>query len=204
MAAAERIAGDAADAGVEDHRAAVLVHFRAMRLHVGPRAEHALLFAAEQNEADGAARQQSAGFDGARGFDHQRGVAAVVQRAGAEFPGIQMRAENDDFVGLFVAANFADHIELLHRAADFVGHGEAHADFAGICRHGALQAQRVFARDNRLGEWASRLAIRGIGVAIEQFAFALAGPKDCGGAAFTARSMIGGGASYSRTRSCQV
>jgi len=51
-----------------------------------------------------------------------------------------MRAKNDDFVGLFVAADFADHVELIHRAANFIGHGEPHAHLAGIRRHRALQA----------------------------------------------------------------
>ena len=71
-----------------------------------------------------------------------------------------MRAEDDDFVGLFVAANFADHVELVHRAADFVGHGEAHAHFAGMGRHNALQSQSVFTGDNRLGRCVSSSPIR--------------------------------------------
>src|SRR5208282_2573376 len=119
-AAAEGIAGDAPDAHIKDHGGAVLVHFRAMRLHISPGALQALLFAAKQNEADGAAREQAAGLDGAGRFDDHRSVAAVVQRAGAEFPGIEMRTEDYDFVGLFVAADFADHVELVRRAANSI------------------------------------------------------------------------------------
>ena len=119
---AEGESADAPDAGVENDDAANLVQLRAVRDDVLPGAEHALLFAAEEREANGAARHEAGGSDGARGFDHHRGVAAVVQRAGAEFPGIEMRAEDHRFVGFFVAANFADDVELVDRAADLVGH----------------------------------------------------------------------------------
>src|SRR5207237_10219275 len=48
-------------------------------------------------------------------------IASVVERPAAQFPGIEMRAEDDHFVGLFVAPNFADYVLLLDGAAGFIG-----------------------------------------------------------------------------------
>src|SRR5207237_630531 len=110
-----------ADAFVErDHRP----HFfqlALMRLHIFTRADGSLLFAAEKDETDGTPGQQARGLDRARGFHHQSGIASVVERPAAQFPGIEMRAEDDHFVGLFVAPNFADYVLLLDGAAGFIG-----------------------------------------------------------------------------------
>ena len=74
-------------------------------------------------------------------FDDHGGVAAVVERAGAQLPGIEMCAKNDRFVGFFAAANFADDVKLLDRAADLVRHGEVHANLAGIAA--TVRARRM-------------------------------------------------------------
>src|SRR5215472_17787181 len=103
-----------------------------MRFHVFVGANGALLFAAEKNESDGAAGKQPSGFDGSRSFNNQRRIAAVVERAGSEFPGIQMPAEYHRFVRFFIAANLTNNILLLDRAADFVGYLEVRTDFPGI------------------------------------------------------------------------
>src|SRR6266852_4172422 len=68
-ATGERVAGYASDAGIEDDHAANFVQLRAVRQGVLPGAQQALLFAAEEDEANGAARDKSRRFDGARGFD---------------------------------------------------------------------------------------------------------------------------------------
>ena len=94
-----------------------------------------------------------------------------------------MRAENDGFVGLFAAANFADDIFLFDGAADFVRHREAHANFAGVGGNGARQAHGVFARKDCLRNNVE-LAVASIGVPVQQQTFARAHPQNCGGAAF--------------------
>ena len=121
FAAAVGEARGLAGAGIVDDDAGGLVEFRPVRDGVGARTEQAFLFAGKKNEADGAARLQSGGFDGAQRVHHQRGVAAVIESAGAEFPRIQMRAENDKFVGLFAAFDFRDHICGFDRPADLIG-----------------------------------------------------------------------------------
>ena len=59
---------------------------------IGMRADHALLFAREQDEADAATWTNAGVFDGPKRVYDQRGVAAVVERAGAELPRIKMRS----------------------------------------------------------------------------------------------------------------
>src|SRR5208337_4192792 len=76
----ERVTGHPADARVEDHHGAILVHLAAMRLHVSERADRPLFLTAEQDEANSAARQKSASFNCARCFDDHGRVATIVQR----------------------------------------------------------------------------------------------------------------------------
>src|ERR1700722_5941210 len=155
-----------------------------MGFYVGPGTEQTLFFAAEQNEADGAARAQTGGFQGPGGFDYQSDVAAVVESAGAQVPGVQMRAKNYALVRLFVAANFGDDVLLVDWRADFIGHGKTCANFSGISEYGARKPESVFARDYGLGDFL-QLAVADIGVAIQKEAFAGALPEDCGGSGFT-------------------
>src|SRR5437870_7151886 len=148
-----------------------------MRLHIFTRADGSLLFAAEKDETDGTPGQQARGLDRARGFHHQSGIASVVERPAAQFPGIEMRAEDDHFVGLFVAPNFADYVLLLDGAAGFIGHLEVHAHLCWIRRNGPGQAHGVFACKYRLGDLVD-LAVQRIRMAIEKKPLARAHPKD--------------------------
>src|SRR5579862_2107683 len=63
-------------------------------------------------------------FDGAESIDNQRGVTAIIERSGSEFPGIEMSAENDKLVGLFAATQFGGDIGGLNGTADMVGNRE--------------------------------------------------------------------------------
>src|SRR6185369_17630068 len=87
--------GGLARAGIVDDHANDAIEFIAMHGGVGARTHQAFFFAGKQDEADGAMRLQSRGFYSAEGVDYQRGVASVVERAGAEVPGVEMRTEND-------------------------------------------------------------------------------------------------------------
>ena len=68
-----------------------------VRGHVGLGAEQALLFAAPEGEADGAARLELQSGDDAGGFHGGDGPGAVVGCAGPGVPGVEMAAEHDDF-----------------------------------------------------------------------------------------------------------
>ncbi len=110
VSAAERESDDAAGAAIEIHRGDDAIQLRAMRLHVAPGAELALFVATEQHEADRTPRAKPGEMNDACGFDHQCGVAAGVQRALAQIPGIQMRAQDDEFVGLFAPADLRNDV----------------------------------------------------------------------------------------------
>ena len=103
-----------------------------------------MLFTAEEDEPNGASRQQPRGFDGARGFDDQRRVAAIVERASAELPGIEMRPKNHNFVRPLITANFTHNIFLLCRPPNFIRHVQMHANFPGIGGNGSRQSHGVF------------------------------------------------------------
>src|SRR5271170_332414 len=94
-----------------------------------------------------------------------------------------MSAEDDDFVRLFIAANFADDIFLFAWAADLVGHGETKADLGGIRDGSSFEAQAVLPGEDSLWN-CFEPAIRRIGVAIQKFALAFAGPENGSGTGF--------------------
>src|SRR6266850_559088 len=176
-APAQRIAGDAADAGVIGDHGADFVEFSAMGLYVFERANRALFFAAEEHESNRAARQEPGGLDRARGFDHQRGIAAVVKRAGAQFPGIEMRAQDDGLIRLFVAADFSDNVFLFDGPTDFVGHVQPYADPCLVSGDGSRQAQPVFTRQYGLRNLVN-LPGQGIRVAIKEQPFPSTDPEN--------------------------
>ena len=120
-----------------------------MRADVGERAPQARLLAGVEDEADGAARADAAlgeGAEEARGVEDERDVAAVVERAAAEVPAVEVRAEDDDLVGLVAAAHLGDDVARGHARRGVGGDGEAHAhlDAGG---EQARQTQAAFALD---------------------------------------------------------
>src|SRR5215813_5812880 len=79
-----------------------------MLQHVGVKSHHALFFAREQDEAQRATRLQMRLLDCARGCNDQGRVAAVVQGACSELPGVEMRGQDDEFITTLAAANFSN------------------------------------------------------------------------------------------------
>src|SRR5438445_6532452 len=84
-----------------------------MLLNVSAGAEQALFFAGPEADANGAAHLEASGLENADGFEHHAGACAIVGGAGATMPGIDVRADDNDFVGFaFVrAGDFADDVE---------------------------------------------------------------------------------------------
>src|SRR5437763_981298 len=114
-----------------------------MRFHVFVGTDGSLLFAAKEHETDGAPRKEPRRFDGARGLDDECRIAAVVERACTQFPGIEMRGKNDGFVWLFVAANLADNILLFDRPTALIGHIEMDSHFPWVRCYSARQPHRI-------------------------------------------------------------
>src|ERR1700740_1399417 len=94
MASAETVAGHAPDAGVEDHDGVRLVEFFAMPPDVCVRTQHALLLAGKQDEADGALRAYARGLERPQRVNHQGGIATVIESAGAQLPGVEVRSQD--------------------------------------------------------------------------------------------------------------
>ncbi len=85
-----------------------------MLLDVFFRAIQALFFASKQNEANGAFGLYFGFHQGTRRFEHGHRACAVVRGAGAEIPGIKMRANDDDLIGFFGAGDFGDGVVHLY------------------------------------------------------------------------------------------
>src|SRR4030088_2326403 len=92
-----------------------------MRKRVGPGAKQSLFLPGEENKSDRTLRPQTRSFDSAQRIDYERRVASVVERAGAEFPRVQMSAENNKLVGLLRTFDFRNDIGGLDRATDLIG-----------------------------------------------------------------------------------
>src|SRR6185437_9363180 len=105
---------------VEGHHSDCIVEFVAMSVNIGQGAYVELLLARKEHEADGATGMKSGSFDGAKSLDDECGVAAIVQRSSAKFPGIQMRAKNEELIRLFPTLNLGNHILRGDQAAYFV------------------------------------------------------------------------------------
>jgi hypothetical protein len=81
---------------------------------------------------------------GARRLDHHRRIGAVVLRAGAEVPGIEVRAEQHDLIGPFASAELRHHVTGFERAAGTVGDLQPNAH--RTVRRKPGQASRLLAR----------------------------------------------------------
>ena len=121
-----------------------------VRLYILERPYRALFLAAEEHEADCPSRQKPSCLNRARRFNHKCRVAAVVERSRAQLPRIQMCAEDDDFIRLLVAPNFAHNVFLSDGPANLVGHVEARAHLPWIGRGGPCKSHGIFARHNGL------------------------------------------------------
>jgi len=86
---------------------------RPVRLDVAPRTVHPLLLAVEQGEADRAPWAQPEPADLPSHVDDERHVTAVVESAGPEVPGIEVRSDDYDLFWILAAADLADDVLAL-------------------------------------------------------------------------------------------
>ena len=101
---------DPAAADVVGRRHDGPVELRGVALDVPPRAGQALLLAVEEDEADRAARGETEPPDLAGEIDHEGDVAAVVEGAGPQAPGVQMGADDDKLLRLRGALDLGDDV----------------------------------------------------------------------------------------------
>ena len=88
----------------------VLRQLGAMLIAIGEAAAAAVLFVGEQHHAHGAPRPQVQLLHDPQRFPRHHAAAAIVGRAGADVPRVEMAADDDDFVRLLAAADFADDV----------------------------------------------------------------------------------------------
>ena len=100
------------------------------------------------------------------GVDHHSHIAPVIERSGAEVPGIEVATEDDEFIGLFAAANFRDDVFRIHGTGEAIRHFEVHVDFLSGCQE-TRYAFGVLAGHDSLRQF-FYFAIDGQRVAIEK------------------------------------
>ena len=147
-----RRAEDAA-VGLEHHH--VVGELRPVALEVGASAGEAVLFVGEEHDAHRAARPQVELLHQPQRFPRHDAAAAVVCRAGADVPGIEVAADDDDFVGPLAAADLADDVRRVGIGQELGLHLQADADLRAAVLH-ALQALGVLDRDRGRRESAAR------------------------------------------------
>ena len=81
-----------------------------MRLDVGARSEEALFLAAPERQANGSIELEVQRLEDAHHLDHHRAAGAVVGRAGARVPGIEVRPDHHDLVLASAARDLADDV----------------------------------------------------------------------------------------------
>ncbi len=104
-----------------------------VRFGIHARTVEPLLFAGEEDKADGAPGLEVELGEGAGGFEHGHRAGAIVGGAGAEVPGVEMPADDDDFVGQLAAGDFSDGVvDLDGLLAEGVGDLKLDLDRAAL------------------------------------------------------------------------
>src|SRR5229473_5550851 len=88
--------------------------FALMLFHVCEGTVEPLLFARKQHESNSASRLHARAHDRIGSSEHAGGARPIVRAAFRQIPGIQVRANNQNLLRIFAAANFADHIRAVH------------------------------------------------------------------------------------------
>ncbi len=93
----------------------MICQLRLVLLDVSKRAVEALLFAGEQHETNRAPRLHSRTDNRIGGSEHAGRARAIVSTSFGEIPGVEVRANDENLLGIFAAADFADHVGAFHR-----------------------------------------------------------------------------------------
>src|SRR5712671_4437942 len=88
--------------------------FALVLLHVREGAVESLLFSSEKHESNRASGFYPRAHDRIGSTQHACRARPVVRASFGEIPRIQMCADNQDLLGIFAAANFADHVGAVH------------------------------------------------------------------------------------------
>ena len=118
----ERPAGSA----VGFERGGVLRELRRVRCRIRLAARQAVLLVREEDEAHRPARPRREGRDLPRGLDDDAAARSVVDGSAPEVPGVEVRAEDDDFVRRLAARDLSDHVGRFGVGPHAAGEREPH------------------------------------------------------------------------------
>ena len=161
---ARRVAAGEAEAERPEHAAVGLQHHHvlaelgAMLIAVGEPAAAAVLLVGPQHDAHRPPRTQVQLLHDPQRLPRHHAAAAIVGRAGADVPRVEVAADDDDFVRLLASADLADDVGRLGVGLEVRLHLQPHDDPAAAIRH-ALQPIGVLGR-NRRGRNLLRVARR--------------------------------------------
>jgi len=79
-------------------------------ISIGTAAHEAIFFIGEENAADGSFGLVAGFFEDAEDFHGVDAAGAVVVSALGDIPGVEVSAHEDNIVGEFASANFADDV----------------------------------------------------------------------------------------------
>lgn len=129
IAAAHIERGDGTLTVVENDGGDVIGHVGFVRFYVGERAEKALFFSGEEDEANGAERLEAGADNGFGGAESGGDANTIVGGTFGEIPGVEMAADDDDLFGMLGAGNFADDVGGVgRRVGDFILNIDVEAD----------------------------------------------------------------------------
>src|SRR5215472_14878204 len=101
-----------------------------MRLNISLRTQTALFLAREQDEANRSVRPEMQRLECAGCFEDGDDASAIVSSPGAKIPGVEVRADDDELVGVNGSGNLSD--DVGHFARGFAeGVGDVHIEIHG-------------------------------------------------------------------------
>ena len=136
------------DAGVGFEHHDVLRKLGPVRISIGNPAPSAVLFVGPQDDPDGSAGPHAELLHQPDRFPGRHAPAAVVARAGADVPGIDVSANDHDLVGPFSSAPITDHVGRFGIGFEMRLHLQPDGDARAAVGH-PLQAIGVLRGDGR-------------------------------------------------------
>jgi hypothetical protein len=131
---------------------------------VGPPAVQSVLLVHEEDAANGSLRRQAHLFQQPHRLHHHGHAGTVIDRAGAEVPGVEVAADEDDLVRPFAAADLRDHVRRFDIRQRAWREHEMHAHALPFLQE-PIDEHRVFRRHRRRGDLRKlRIVVKRAGV----------------------------------------
>ena len=133
------------DAAVGFHHHHVARQLGEVPIAIAEAAAAAVLLVGPQHDADRPARPQIQLLHQAQRLPRHHAAAAIVGRSGADVPGVEVAADDDDFVRQLAAAELADHVGRVGVGQEVRLHRRASGARRAAIAH-ALQPRGILGR----------------------------------------------------------